>query len=61
MTSQTSPGLMLLLENKLYYVSMIYFRRLSKYIKNVNIQSNFSGSNTDGSFTMAVSNSFLSP
>ena len=25
------------------------------------IQQNFSGSNTDGSFTMAVSNSFLSP
>ena len=25
------------------------------------IQTNFSGSNTDGSFTTAVSNSFLSP
>ena len=25
------------------------------------IQLNFNGSNTDGSFTMAVSNSFLSP
>ena len=25
------------------------------------IQSNFGGSNTDGSFTTAVSNSFLSP
>ena len=61
MTSQTSPGSMLLLENKLYYVSMIYSRLLSKYIKNANIQSNFSGSNTDGTFTTAVSNSFLSP
>ena len=27
----------------------------------VKIQSNFSGSNTDGSFTTAVSNSFSSP
>ena len=27
----------------------------------VNVQSNFNGSNTDGSFTMAYSNSFLSP
>ena len=26
-----------------------------------NIQSNFNGSNTDGSFTMAYSNSFFSP
>ena len=27
----------------------------------VHVQKNFSGSNTEGSFTMAVSNSFLSP
>ena len=27
----------------------------------INIQTNFNGSNTDGSFTTAVSNSFLSP
>ena len=27
----------------------------------IHVQSNFSGSNTDGSFTTAVSNSFLRP
>ena len=35
------------------------FKVYSKYNKEV--QSNFNGSNTDGSFTMAYSNSFLSP
>ena len=30
-------------------------------IEQLYIQSNFGGSNTDGSFTTAVSNSFLSP
>ena len=31
------------------------------FISALEIQKNFSGSNTDGSFTTAVSNSFLSP
>ena len=39
---------------------MGYYRVFSKYIKNVNTVD-FSGSNTDGSFTMGVLNLFLSP
>ena len=35
-----------------FLVIIMFYRR---------IQSNFNGSNTDGSFTMAYSNSFLSP
>ena len=31
------------------------------YLSETHIQSNLNGSNTDGSFTMANSNSFLSP
>ena len=33
----------------------------SQDISGIHIQSNLNGSNTDGSFTMANSNSFLSP
>ena len=38
-----------------------FFVSLHRPIWFLGVQWNFSGSNTDGSFTMAVSNSFLSP
>ena len=38
-----------------------YFLLIQHKIQMAYIQSNFNGSNTDGSFTMAYSNSFLSP
>ena len=41
-----------------HYITYIY---LEAHHTNVHIQSNLYGSNTDGSFTTAVSNSFLSP
>ena len=37
-----------------------YCRHINRY-NDVHVQSNLDGSNTDGSFTMANSNSFLSP
>ena len=35
--------------------------RVIEFLLYFDVQSNFDGSNTDGSFTMANSNSFLSP
>ena len=57
------------LENKHEHVRIILIVVKSKHEQVINctsfgcveIQSNFDGSNTDGSFTTAVSNSFLSP
>ena len=50
------------MENKWRVIRAALQRLLSWWAKTLcNIRQNFSGWNTDGSFTMAISNSFLKP